>query len=1003
MECHLSNPRRMSGASMAFVCAVSILFTLLAIAFFYISEIIGGNKQVANATDFGALAAAQQILNVTLTPAQVSQLPQEFAGLGVDPNGNPCPNGTYGNGSPALYNEIACNNITLYAAEIALKAAAIGSQTAIDNANTVIAAANTVAAELSANINNSTNVANAASQFMGANSINILPGFLRTSSNSTTLVPGSLKLAYDTNPNATSGAVLPAAFTSDPTIPVSWINQLLSNVKSSTSGSNYVAAGQVWNFNTITGDTRFTSTLALIPLGTATHLVDPTASYISTTAPGQTSAGPVMPPNVVLLTGQSNASNNTGSGSNGSGNGAPVGGGNNQSLSLNLQVISAAIAGTPGLYTAYIPSTSGSTNPTNPNPQGGAAYFAIINHGDYAAGMDTSGYPVTGQTLGYSGFNFANVDLNASTNIAFDGSNPDIFDLMLLPTNGQIVVGLSFSPYSPDTNYNHITNYGAMPGVYTDVWFDQGYTASPSGPMCQDNYNNAVDSPGLAGTSIPFMMIANSSTATNTVTSNFLKPSTTALTQILEAFQPWIAYNSSKGTDGLNHNPALDPLGSGGSPALFNNNPNAVPPNTTIRATSGSGQLASIADLLQIRDVLVLSDYNMFSYGYADWMMKLLPVVAANYGSPYLPTAVTETKPNGFTALEYLKAQITCLHGGLGLSQSNPVLPSGNDSSLRGINILPAGYCQSLPGLPQLMNVVMSGQRYFQVYDTNGMPVHYAWPEPAGCPKFETPGTPLQLLQNMEILAGHYAQLNSLNSVTPGFVPAVLPGSTNFSTSNLSNGGYADYITSTLFVANDTPGILQYILGVVQKMNAKITMADLTTVLNSQTIDLGQTLYLIYDSTQSQNDGLVMVSTLPNGATYQPADGQVPTGYMAVYALTGNTGIGNVNYYNPSPMDFMKTLVNTAPAPNSFISYNGQLVCPAPYGDNKTQECPFPNAGGQALPNSNAFFFQPFWNNDLAVIYESSGANNNHGELHLAEFILQTAQSLTPSSSSMDP
>jgi hypothetical protein len=255
---------------------------------------------------------------------------------------------------------------------------------------------------------------------------------------------------------------------------------------------------------------------------------------------------------------------------------------------------------------------------------------------------------------------------------------------------------------------------------------------------------------------------------------------------------------------------------------------------------------------------------------------------------------------------------------------------------------------------------ISSGLRYFQAFDNAGNRTHYVWPEPPGCPKFETPGTPLQLIQNVAILHA----------------------------SVLQNGG----VTGSTTVDPNDPyylGIMNAMLTVLQQMNAAITMTDLTNVLNNPTydtqqayLDLGQTVYLIYDPTQTANDGLEMVTNLPNGITYQPVDSTEPAaGLQAFYGIANYSLSGG-----DRKQSFANTLIDSAAAPNSTITYNGQTVYPAPYGDNEVPVVPsapmYPTYPPYINPlGSNNMDYAA----DVAAWYAGSGANNNHGELHFFE------------------
>lgn len=888
--------QRKRGAALGLVLISAVTLIIIGVALLFIIQIFSGAKQVANATDAAALAGAQQILTVTLTPSQVKALPQEFAGLGVDSNGNTCPSGYDSNGNPALYNIISYNNCAAYALEIALNAASEGSSTAIQNASTVISALNTFASQLDQNIKNSQNIPTAAQNFMAENSVNNLPGPLLNGSTGSNVLPGSFQFAYYASSDPAANIYFPATFSSQNSQITNWVKKLLSNTQSQNEGPNLIAAGKPFDINQITGNTGFVDSngkdlvIALVPFQTQyTHLVSPSSnSYFTSSFPNMTNVN--LPHNALQLVGEAENSSSS------SNNNSPEATGN--SGGLNLIALSAAVASNPSQTPAYYPSG-------NPPNNGGFAYVAIVNGGDYQASMNNDGY--TASSLQSQGW--GNVNLTSSTSIGYDASQNDIFNV--LAWDIQYAQWLVIGTDSQTGLYNIYQQSG------TQGWTDQVTNSPQNFPAT--NYNNVEDNPGLSSTtpSIPFVFLADyNADSTGYITETWwtgTKQQTlnASITDCMNDFGAWIAYNTSQGNDGLGHNPSLDPLQSlGGSPALYKNNPNYVVPNTLISSTSDFMQTMTLADALKIVDICVFHDGQfVFTGNQPAWMNNIMPVIASNYGLDYLPTSVEETKPNGMTAIEYAKAQAICINAGLGLSANPPILPSDP----RGI-FLDTNAC--------------SGLRYFQPYDTSGNMAHYTWPEPTGCPKFETPGSPLQLMKNINIL---------------------------------NNSGK--------FSASDANynAVLNAILAVVQQMNPNLVMDDVTSALDSAQIDLGQTFYLAYDSTQKK---LVMLKNLPSNMTYQPADSTQPS---ATYSTTYSAGQGNGN-------NQLQTLIDTTPAPNSTISYNGQNVCPAPYGDSETHQAPYNVCLGMCN-NSNINI------TDTVTFWPSSGANNNHGEIHLFETI----------------
>jgi hypothetical protein len=106
---------------------------LLGVAFFLLTRLLGGGRQIANATDSGALAAARSMETVAVPTASVAP---EFQGLAIDPHtGAPSPTG--------IMNIFAYNRAAGTALLVALNAAeensgGYSSPAAIAHANQVI-------------------------------------------------------------------------------------------------------------------------------------------------------------------------------------------------------------------------------------------------------------------------------------------------------------------------------------------------------------------------------------------------------------------------------------------------------------------------------------------------------------------------------------------------------------------------------------------------------------------------------------------------------------------------------------------------------------------------------------------------------------------------------------------------------------------------------------------------------------------------------------------------
>lgn len=80
--------RRKRGATLGLVAACVFLVIVVGVGFFFLSKIIGGGREVANATDAGALNVAKQALRKGAVPLAKYGLTDEFGALTSNVNGN---------------------------------------------------------------------------------------------------------------------------------------------------------------------------------------------------------------------------------------------------------------------------------------------------------------------------------------------------------------------------------------------------------------------------------------------------------------------------------------------------------------------------------------------------------------------------------------------------------------------------------------------------------------------------------------------------------------------------------------------------------------------------------------------------------------------------------------------------------------------------------------------------------------------------------------------------
>ncbi len=108
--------RRRRGATLGLVAVIVLFIAILGIGFFFLSKIMGGGREVANATDAGAMNVAKRAL---MEPTVNAPPNDEFDGLGVD-TATGIPNNT------GTINLLAYNRAVGRALLVALNARAIG-------------------------------------------------------------------------------------------------------------------------------------------------------------------------------------------------------------------------------------------------------------------------------------------------------------------------------------------------------------------------------------------------------------------------------------------------------------------------------------------------------------------------------------------------------------------------------------------------------------------------------------------------------------------------------------------------------------------------------------------------------------------------------------------------------------------------------------------------------------------------------------------------------------
>lgn len=144
---------RRRGATLGLVAVCVLVIIVLGVGFFILSQILGGGREVANATDAGVLNVARRALSPTLIQVPLSGDSQnnptdDFLGVAIDTSGN----ANVGTGNlDATHRNIsmlALNRIVAQAVIVACNAQEINTTLASSHAQNVAAAAKNVATQL---------------------------------------------------------------------------------------------------------------------------------------------------------------------------------------------------------------------------------------------------------------------------------------------------------------------------------------------------------------------------------------------------------------------------------------------------------------------------------------------------------------------------------------------------------------------------------------------------------------------------------------------------------------------------------------------------------------------------------------------------------------------------------------------------------------------------------------------------------------------------------------
>lgn len=255
---------RRRGATLGLVAVCVFVIIVLAVGFFILAKIIGGEREVANATDAGVLVVARNAMSPTVVGVDLSTIggvANDFIGLDPSVTGL---GATPGNARASMQN---INRIIAQAVLVAMNAQQIDTPDAAGNARNVVRAAKDVSTQLRNRLYNAstlnghfTNVAQTNNTKMWAGQKVNLVGNIE----SAFMRPG-----YSTNVflHSATRAALPV------TPPSNLTNQISGARQSPTDNSPYMAGYSNFDISVGNGDRIQIAGVPIFPQ-TQPHIVD---------------------------------------------------------------------------------------------------------------------------------------------------------------------------------------------------------------------------------------------------------------------------------------------------------------------------------------------------------------------------------------------------------------------------------------------------------------------------------------------------------------------------------------------------------------------------------------------------------------------------------------------------------------------------------------------------------------------------------------------------------
>ncbi len=953
--------RKTSGATLFLVVASSFLVLLVGVCVFWLVSLFGGNHELDSATDAGTLAAAHSINSICLQDNEATDatiIPSAFVYYGVDSSGN-FPIGFNTQGQPInaanqvitkfYYNSNAYNMCAWVTLLACMRAAKDNSPTAIAAANNLCVCLSKFSITLAADIQRSAILSNNFATIANNNSTDEMPGHFFGQHPQVNLQHMRLG-CYVPQKQPSTNIYLPNNVVSQ--FPQAWLNIIESGAQSN-NGLPLLRGGQpifVSSFsNALQGAITFIPVPASMPHLISTNAFD--GNYTNTLngpvvypmGPMPYGLAPPFPYNSVETTSDCTKVNAV------------------ANAAVSSIAVSNAIAGASQYQASAL-----------------YGYMRIING---IKGQDFAQLMRAITPGGYS-----NIPLNASTNLAFQARGTSLYDIFSW-TDGTKYLAVATD--SHNNTLQNIRNYPGYPNCDLSAAFESASAQQANPPTT--NFGGLIDNlafnPGAdpldnpPNSNIPYPNNTTSNAATAVMPFIFAcKESDTSLAWIMRIFGSWAEYNNSyipnptakqkKSLDSLNRDPSKDPIvllynyyvslnqtaeaaryKGETAASLYKKGVNGTYVLHEGRATGHHMQRMTIGTALNIRGVYLINDSSQnYQEGAPSWTNSIIPCVCSNYGFTWLPAWLGGNKTT-FSPIEYAKAQVCCIFGGVGIYSNPVVVPSapgyiylpmaafsaGNSNPLNQsqssgmkdfLGAPPGGF--SSYGWP---NMPSPGGPFLSTNSNNSLDVldHHPWYSVATVNAFEQLGSPFQYLYDINVLMNN-GQFNAGGSLNQNLV-----------------------------------GIMNEMLNAVHLMNPNRSMQDLVKVLSQNTLDVGQEYY-VYDT----NQGLVLSSTLP--LTYgTPGTADSPNSVMQYYTTYSITGGWVRDDSKASTKEsLLKSCIDTAA--------NGALA-----GDAGLHDCPYRGiAPFPGNPNADGHIYAE----DMAQWTPGTGAaSSNYGDLNFFESV----------------